>query len=95
MDISTQHCAEGKTKVLSFPFRCVGRISYILCVERWCNASPEACKKMFTLFAIAGIFLTVCRHGHVLVICDMICSGKLYVTSSSIYYNHVLTLFSG
>ena len=30
MDISTQHCAEGKTKVSSFPFRCVGRISYIL-----------------------------------------------------------------
>ena len=30
MDISTQHCAEGKAKVSSFPFRCVGRISYIL-----------------------------------------------------------------
>ena len=30
MDISTQHCAEGKTKVLSFLFRCVGHILYIL-----------------------------------------------------------------
>ena len=30
MDISTQHCAKGKTKVSSFLFRCVGRISYIL-----------------------------------------------------------------
>ena len=30
MDISTQHGAEGKTKVLSFLFRCVGHILYIL-----------------------------------------------------------------
>ena len=47
------------------------------CVERWRNAGPEACKKMFALFAVAGIFLAVCRHGHVLVICDMIHSGEL------------------
>ncbi|KAF8195179.1 hypothetical protein K438DRAFT_2126983 [Mycena galopus ATCC 62051] len=32
---------------------------------------------MFALFAISGIFLSVCCHGHVLVICDMICSGEL------------------
>ena len=30
MDISTQHCAKGKAKVSSFPFRCVGCILYIL-----------------------------------------------------------------
>jgi hypothetical protein len=47
------------------------------CVNRWRNAGPEARKKMFSLFAIAGIFLFVCRHGHVLVICDMIRSGEL------------------
>ncbi|KAJ7101522.1 hypothetical protein B0H15DRAFT_769413 [Mycena belliarum] len=47
------------------------------CVERWKAAGPEARKKMFTLFAIAGIFLTVCRHGHVLIMCDMIRSGEL------------------
>ena len=47
------------------------------CVERWRNAGPEACKKMFALFAVAGIFLAVCQHGHVLVICDMIRSGEL------------------
>ncbi|KAJ7473498.1 hypothetical protein FB451DRAFT_1133999 [Mycena latifolia] len=47
------------------------------CVERWKNAGPEARKKMFALFAIAGIFIAVCRHGHVLVICDMIRSGEL------------------
>jgi hypothetical protein len=47
------------------------------CVERWKAAGPEARKKMFTLFAIAGIFIAVCRHGHVLVMCDMIRSGEL------------------
>ena len=38
------------------------------CMDRWQNAGLEARKKMFALFAIMGIFLTVCRHGHVLVI---------------------------
>jgi len=47
------------------------------CVDRWRNAGPEARKKMFALFAVAGIFLSVCRHGHVLVICDMIRSSEL------------------
>ncbi|KAJ7340863.1 hypothetical protein DFH08DRAFT_963708 [Mycena albidolilacea] len=47
------------------------------CVECWRNAGPEAQKKMFALFAISGIFLSVCRHGHVLVICDMIRSREL------------------
>jgi hypothetical protein len=47
------------------------------CVDRWRNAGPEARKKMFALFAVAGIFVAVCRHGHVLVICDMIRSGEL------------------
>ena len=50
------------------------------CVDRWRNAGPESRKKMYALFAVAGIFLAVCRHGHVLVICDMIRSGELYVS---------------
>jgi hypothetical protein len=55
------------------------------CVDRWRNAGPEARKKMYALFAIAGIFLAVCRHGHVLVICDMIRSGELYVASYEMF----------
>ncbi|KAJ7500264.1 hypothetical protein B0H11DRAFT_1714916, partial [Mycena galericulata] len=47
------------------------------CVDRWRNAGPEQRKKMFALFAVSGIFLTVCRHGHVIVMCDMIRSGEL------------------
>lgn len=53
------------------------------CVERWRVAGPEARKKMYALFAIAGIFLAVCRHGHVLVMCDMIRSGELSVSMLS------------
>ncbi|KAF7369452.1 hypothetical protein MVEN_00274600 [Mycena venus] len=47
------------------------------CVERWKAAGPEARKEMFALFVVLGIFLTVCRHGHVVVMCDMIRSGEL------------------
>ena len=47
------------------------------CVERWKAAGPEGRKKMFSLFAISGIFITVCRHGHAVVMCDMIRSGEL------------------
>jgi Kyakuja-Dileera-Zisupton transposase len=47
---------------------------------------------MFALFAIAGVFLAVCRHGHVLVICDMIRSGELCVLFLS-GYGSFLKLF--
>ena len=48
-----------------------------VCVERWRSAGPKSRKKMFALFAVSGIFIAVCRHGHLLVICDMIWSGEL------------------
>ncbi|KAK1219024.1 hypothetical protein PQX77_018276 [Marasmius sp. AFHP31] len=47
------------------------------CVERWKAAGPESHKKMFSFFSVSGIFLSVCRHGHVLVVCDMRKSGEL------------------
>jgi hypothetical protein len=49
------------------------------CVDRWKAAAPDARKKMFDMFAIAGIFICACRHGHVLLLCDMIRSGELSV----------------
>ncbi|KAK7060534.1 hypothetical protein VNI00_001300 [Paramarasmius palmivorus] len=47
------------------------------CVDRWKNAGPESRKKMFAFFAISGVFLAVCRHGHLLAMCDMRRSGEL------------------
>ncbi|KIJ27126.1 hypothetical protein M422DRAFT_215978 [Sphaerobolus stellatus SS14] len=48
-----------------------------ICVERWRNARPEERKKMWAMFVETGIFLAACRHGFVLLICDMIQSGEL------------------
>ncbi|KDQ49650.1 hypothetical protein JAAARDRAFT_143120 [Jaapia argillacea MUCL 33604] len=47
------------------------------CIERWRNAGPEERKRMFALFDECGIFLVACRHGMILLICDMIQSGEL------------------
>ncbi|KAL0057720.1 hypothetical protein AAF712_015635 [Marasmius tenuissimus] len=47
------------------------------CVERWKAAGPDANKRMYLFFAISGIFVSVCRHGHVLVLCNMRRSGEL------------------
>ena len=52
------------------------------CIKQWKNVGPKVWKKMFTLFAVAGIFLAVCWHGHVLMLCDMIRSGELYTPCS-------------
>lgn len=60
-----------------------------ICMEHWQSAAPEACKKMFAMFAISGIFLAVCCHGHLLAICDMIRSGELlsiYVPPDRLVY---------
>ncbi|RPD53405.1 hypothetical protein L226DRAFT_548449 [Lentinus tigrinus ALCF2SS1-7] len=48
-----------------------------ICVERWQNAGPESRKKMFALFAVSSVFVCLCRHGHILIMCDMIRSGEL------------------
>ena len=60
------------------------------CIDH--NAGPKAHKKMFALFVVAGIFLAVCRHGHVLVICDMIHCGELYVFAF-LYYLRDIDMF--
>ncbi|KDQ59363.1 hypothetical protein JAAARDRAFT_110941, partial [Jaapia argillacea MUCL 33604] len=43
----------------------------------WHTAAPEAQKKMFAIFACSGIFVAVCRHSHLLTMCDMVRSGEL------------------
>jgi len=47
------------------------------CTDRWRNAGPEQCKKMFATFEESGIFIAACRHRFVLLACDMIRSGEL------------------
>ncbi|KAF8218411.1 hypothetical protein L208DRAFT_1427214 [Tricholoma matsutake] len=45
-----------------------------VCVEHWQSAGPEE-KKMFALFQLQST--SICHHGHLLVICNMIHSGEL------------------
>jgi Kyakuja-Dileera-Zisupton transposase len=56
------------------------------CVKQWRNAGPEQRKKMFALFEESGIFIAVCRHHFLLLGCDMIRSGELYVSSPSPFF---------
>ncbi|KAL0568165.1 hypothetical protein V5O48_013824 [Marasmius crinis-equi] len=48
-----------------------------MCIERRKAAVLDSSKSMFSFFAIMDIFLSVCRHVHVLVVCDMRCSREL------------------
>ena len=53
------------------------------CINQWRNAGPEERKKMFAVFEEAGIFIASCHHRLVLLVCDMVKSGELYVISIS------------
>lgn len=47
------------------------------CVRRWKAAADDSKKGMFGCYEESGVFLSVCRHGHVLVAVDMVASGEL------------------
>ena len=49
------------------------------CAGRWSNMVNEVTARMWGIFDETGIFLALCRHGFVLVVVDMVCSGELYV----------------
>ena len=47
------------------------------CEDRWLNLAADSTKKMWGTFDETGIFVATCRHGMVMLICDMIRSGEL------------------
>lgn len=47
------------------------------CVRRWKAAADDSKKGMFGCYDESGVFLSVCRHGQVLVAVDMVASGEL------------------
>ena len=47
------------------------------CAERWQNMKTKFTAKMWGIFEETGLFLTLCRHGFVLLLVDMVCSGEL------------------
>ncbi len=51
------------------------------CAERWSNMVNDLTSRMGGIYDETGIFLSVCRHGFVLLVADMVKSGELYVFS--------------
>lgn len=47
------------------------------CAERWRNMKTALTAKMWGVFYETGLFLALCRHGFVLLLADMVCSGEL------------------
>jgi hypothetical protein len=47
------------------------------CVDQWKVMAEEAVVQMWGVFEETGIFVFLCRHGSMLVMCDMIHSGEL------------------
>lgn len=47
------------------------------CAERWKNMLHELTSKMFGVYDESGAFISVCRHGFILVVTDMVKSGEL------------------
>jgi hypothetical protein len=46
------------------------------CVERWKANADDQTKVMWDCFDECGVFVTVCRHGLVLIACDIVRSGE-------------------
>ena len=47
------------------------------CTERWRAANADHDKGMYNTFHETGIFISVCRHGFIWTIADMVRSGEL------------------
>ncbi|KAG8911652.1 hypothetical protein FRC02_006489 [Tulasnella sp. 418] len=48
-----------------------------VCVERWKANADDSKKGMLNCFEESGIFVACCRHGFILIACDMVASGEL------------------
>jgi hypothetical protein len=49
----------------------------IPCVDTWKNLAADEKKKLGNYHRETGLFVTVCRHGICLIMCDMVRSGEL------------------
>ncbi|KAJ3558766.1 hypothetical protein NP233_g11436 [Leucocoprinus birnbaumii] len=46
------------------------------CASRWKNMMTDKTSRMWSVFDETGIFLSLCRHGHALLVADMVQSGE-------------------
>ncbi|KAJ7867222.1 hypothetical protein B0H14DRAFT_3084137 [Mycena olivaceomarginata] len=61
------------------------------CSERWSNMREEITSRALGMYDETGIFLSLCRHGFVLVVLDMIRSGELAKYGFAVV-NHLLNV---
>ncbi|KAJ7836943.1 hypothetical protein B0H13DRAFT_2422497 [Mycena leptocephala] len=61
------------------------------CAERWQNMKEAVTTRAYGMYDETGFFPSLCRHGFVLVVVDMIKSGELSKYGLSITY-HLLTV---
>ncbi|KAJ7075730.1 hypothetical protein B0H15DRAFT_791447 [Mycena belliarum] len=47
------------------------------CSDRWANMKEQVTSKAWGMYEETGVFLSLCRHGFVLLIADMVRSGEL------------------
>ena len=48
-----------------------------VCAERWKANAYDSKKGIFSCFEESGLFVSVCRHGLLIICCDMVESGEL------------------
>ncbi|KAJ7321638.1 hypothetical protein DFH08DRAFT_1033595 [Mycena albidolilacea] len=61
------------------------------CSERWSNMCEEITSRALGMYDETGVFLSLCRHGFVLVVLDMIRSGELAKYGFAVV-NHLLNV---
>lgn len=54
-----------------------GQTGPATCTDRWRAANADTLKGMYNAFAETGVFVSVCRHGLVWTVLDMMRSGEL------------------
>ena len=56
---------------------CDGTMKQSSCTQRWKASAAEHQKRALSVYDTTGIFTAACRHGFVLILCEMVRSGEL------------------
>ncbi|KAJ7243703.1 hypothetical protein C8J57DRAFT_1438524 [Mycena rebaudengoi] len=65
------------------------------CTERWKNMKEDVVGRAWGMFDETGFFPSLCRHGFVLIVADMVMSGELYGGKYGFAItNHLIRIFA-
>ncbi|KAF8577217.1 hypothetical protein K439DRAFT_1365253, partial [Ramaria rubella] len=54
-----------------------GQLDHVTCTDQWHASMADTLKGMYNAFAKTGIFVSVCQHGMIWTVLDMMHSGEL------------------